>query len=238
MTPQLCDRCRQVFLTQARGVVRNGDLLRQAVDRSLHMAKARRNMLQETPVDDSLIHTLSEVTTLPERLRLRHAVSGSIAGSLHGEDFQSMNADVILLASAADAARIAAQLGPRFYAPEDMLLDVAVRRSFAHVIDNRTGLKVDRSFVGDSPFLRSVLDRRIRSNIGSHPAEFWFVTAEDSILMKLDWRRNSQLVKQWENALSIVRVRGAKMDWAYRHAQAKALGRSDDLTRLRDEARV
>lgn len=238
MTPQLKDRWLQIFLTQARGKTRNGDLLRQAVDRSLRIVRARTQVSEAPYMDDALIQTLLEVTSVLERLRIPHAVTGSVASSIHGEVFQSMDADVILLASPRDATQVAQSLGSRFYAPVDMLSEAATTRSFANVIDNRTGLKVDLSFIGEDPYLHRVLERRIRSTIGSHPAEFWFVTPEDIILMKLVWRKDTQSAKQWENALGVVRVRGTRMDWAYLRREAEALCLLNDLDRLRDEAGV
>lgn len=238
MTPQLKDRWLQVFLTQARGKKRNGDLLRQAVDRSLSIVAARTQASETASMDDALIQTLLEVTAVLERLCIPYAVTGSVASSIHGEVFQSMDADVILLASSRDASQIASSLGPRFYAPVDMLSEAAATRTFANVIDNRTGLKVDLSFISEDPYLHRVLERRIRSTIGSHPAEFWFVTPEDIILMKLIWRKDTRSAKQWENALGVVRVRGARMDWAYLRRETEAQGLLDDLIRLRDEAGV
>ena len=97
---------------------------------------------------------------------------------------------------------------------------------------------MDLSFVGSDPYLRQALARRVRRTIGSAEPEFWFVTAEDVILMKLLWRKDTQSTKQWDNALGVARVRGARMDWKYLFENAKSLGVEDDLIRLRDEAGI
>jgi len=64
------------------------------------------------------------------------------------------------------------------------------------------------------------------------------VTAEDIILMKLLWRRESRSEKQWSNALSVARVKRARLDWKYLWEQARSLGIEDDLVKLRDEAGI
>jgi hypothetical protein len=189
-------------------------------------------------MNDALIDTLGQVVDALEEMEVAYAVTGSVASSVHGEPFSSMDADLIVLASTQDAARLSARLTPRFYAPEDMLVDAAAGHTFANVVDNRTGLKIDLSFVGDDPFLREVLRRRVRARIGTHPTEFWFVTPEDVILMKLLWRKDTQSAKQWENALSVVRVKGARMDWKYLFERADTLDIEKDLSRLRDEAGI
>jgi hypothetical protein len=238
MTPQQRDRWMQVFLAQARGPVRNGDLLRTGMDRALHILATRRDKEAQGLMDDALIDTLSQVVDALEGVGVVHAITGSVASSVHGEPFDSMDADLVVLASTTQMAKVAARLTPRFYAPEDRLVDAAARHTFANVVDNRTGLKVDLSLLSGDPFLQGALRRRVRARIGQHPKDFWFVTAEDVILMKLLWRKDSRSAKQWENALSVARVKGARMDWKYLLEQARSLGIEDDLVELRNEAGI
>jgi len=238
LSSQERDRLMQVHLAQARGPVRNGDLLRQGVDRALDIRNARAGEAGVRPMDDALIDMLCAVCDALEKLDIPYAVTGSVASSVHGEPFSSLDVDLVLLASAGDAARLSTELSPRFYAPEDMLTEAARAFSFVNVVDNRTSLKVDLSFIGSNPFLRLALERRMRTRIGSHPREFWFVTPEDVILMKLLWRKDTRSQKQWDNALSVARVQGARMDWKYLFEQAKNLGIEEDLVKLRDEAGI
>ncbi len=189
-------------------------------------------------MEDALIESLGFVVSALEDVGVTYAITGSVASSVHGEPFSSMDADLLVLASARHAARLSAKLMPRFYAPEDMLVDAATRHTFANVVDNRTSFKIDLSFIGKDLFLIEVLRRRVSSRIGTHAKEFWFVTPEDVILMKLLWRKDTQSAKQWENALSVARVMGARMDWKYLFARANELGVERDLIRLRDEAGI
>lgn len=227
----------QQALALARGPVRNGDLLREAVDRMLAV-RAMRESRELPTMNNALIETRTAVAGALEADGMVYAVTGSLASSLHGEFFESLDVDIVLIASAADAATIARRLAPRYYAPAEMLSDAARRNSIANAIDNQTGLKVDLSFVGSDSYMRQVLGRRIRSRIGSDPREFWFVTPEDIILMKLVGRKDTQSAKQWENALGVARMKNVRMDWKYLFQQAKTLGVEADLVRLRDEAGI
>ena len=85
---------------------------------------------------------------------------------------------------------------------------------------------------------RDARRRRMRERIGPDSLEFWFVTPEDIILMKLLWRKDTQSAKQWENALSVAKYKGTRMDWKYLFEQAKALGIEPDLIKLRDDAGI
>ncbi len=186
-TPQARDRRLQVFLAQARGPARNGDLLIDAIDTMLLLRAARGELPKEKVMDRALIETLTEVAQALDEEGVEYAVTGSIASSLHSEPYSSVDVDLILDASVEQAQRIARRLSPRFYAPEDMLAKAAQEHAFVNAVDNRTSLKADLSFVERRGYLARVLDRRIEVCVGSTGRLFKFGTAEDGILKK--WLR-------------------------------------------------
>ncbi len=189
-------------------------------------------------MNNLLMETLVSVIDVLKQEGALYAVTGSVASSVHGEPFVSQDVDLILVALPQTAAAIAKGLPACFYAPEDMLSTAAKELTLANVIDNRTGLKVDLSFVRNDGFFRDVFDRRVETRIGSDGPTVCLVSAEDVILMKLLWRKDTRSSKQWDNALGVVRVKGASLDWAYLTKQATALDLEEDLIRLRDEAEV
>ncbi|UCC32684.1 MAG: hypothetical protein JSU86_10450 [Phycisphaerales bacterium] len=189
-------------------------------------------------MDDLLIGTLAEVVRALGDVGIAYAVTGSVASSVHGEPFASLDVDLVLTATDTQACAIARILSPRFYAPEDMLMEAAQTHTFANLVDNRTGVKVDLSFVPRTGFVSHAIERRVKRRVGSEGPEFDFVTPEDVILMKLLWRKDTLSQKQWENALGVVRVKTVSLDWKYLFEQARSLGIEDDLIKLRDEAGV
>jgi len=232
------DRMLQVFLAQARGNALNADLLRSSIDRMVKIRAAEATATKPATMDDALITTLTAVSAALEAVGIDYAVTGSIASSVHCEPVASLDVGLIVLAQAQQAAGLAQRLTPRFYVSPETIIEAAETGGFANVIDNQTSLKVDLSFAGTDAFLNHVLHRRLRRTLGTGSPAFWFVTPEDIVLMKLLWRRETQSTKQWDNALSVAQVRGARMDWNYLFAQARALGLEDDLVRLRDEAGI
>ena len=64
---------------------------------------------------------------------------------------------------------------------------------------------------------------------------YYVVSPEDVILMKLEWRRESKSGKQWENALSVARAIGDRLDWRYLNEWASKLKVTDQLAALRVE---
>lgn len=238
MTPPERDRMMQGHLAQARGAVRNGDLLRQSTDAILRMRAAADGNQGTTVTANALIDMLSKTVRVLDEVQVAYAIAGSVAGSVHGEPLATQNVDLLVQASPEQAQAVAHKLSPRFYAPEDMLEEAARRFSMANIVDNRTRLKGDLAFVATTGFLATVMARRTSMQIGSDGPEFQLVTAEDVILTKLLWRRDTLSAKQWENALSVARVKGTRMDWKYLLEQADALGIKDDLVKLRDEAEI
>lgn len=232
------DRRLQTFLAQARGPIRNGDLLRSTIDRMLLIRESQRPEGERRDVQDALVTTLTETVEALEAAGIHYAITGSIASSVHGEPVTSLDVDLLVQGEPSQAAVAAVKLGPRFYAPPDMLESAARELGFVNVIDNLTSFKVDLSFAPREGFLAGVMKRRVRHRIGGSGPEFWFVTPEDVILMKLLWRKDTLSSKQWENALSVARVRGARMDWGYLFGQSRLLGLEGDLVRLRDEAGI
>jgi hypothetical protein len=228
----------QVFLTQARGARRNGDLLRQSFDLMVRMRAQRDNRRLPEVIDNTLIEMLSTLTAALEEEGIVYAVTGSVASSRYGEPRMTQDVDIVLFATADEIARVGTRLRPRFYAPSDTLAAAAQSHDFANVVDNATGLKADLSFLPAKGFQADAVRRRERIAIGTGGPQFWFVTAEDIILMKLNWRRETQSPRQWDDALSVARVQGARMDWRYLFEQAERLRLKEDLERLRDEARI
>lgn len=190
--------------------------------------------------NDPLVDVLGAVVAALRGAGVEYAVTGSIASSVHGEPITSQDVDIAVRMDR-DQARAFVRLAPaRFYRSEEAFESAVLRAGMANLVDMETGLKVDISVLAPSRFHDAVMRRAEEVRLGAAPdaPSFQFVTAEDVILMKLVWRRESQSRKQWLNALGVVRTRGARLDWAYLMDQARELGIETDLIRLRDEGGV
>ena len=92
--------------------------------------------------------------------------------------------------------------------------------------------------LSDTPYHRELMARRIMLTPPGHAESLWVVTAEDIVLMKLVWRKDSRSEKQWRNALSVVKVKGHQLDWAYLRKWAAELDLTADLEQLMREADI
>lgn len=229
------DRMFQSHLAAARGPKRNGDLLRSMTAR-LFPSRGTGIPSGESIMIDPIIEALQPVGEVLESGKLVYAVTGSVASSVHGEPYASTDVDVVLHATPMQAAAVARKLMGRFYADEEMLAEAAQRQSLANIVDNRTGYKVDLSFVPATGYFGEALARRVWKQIGSSGPEFPILSPEDVILMKLLWIKEGGGPKQWLNAMGVVRVQGLRLDWQYLFRQASILGVEPNLIKLRDEA--
>lgn len=187
---------------------------------------------------DDLAATLKAVVDELDKLGITHAVTGSLASSIHGEPVTSLDVDIVVRMSEVQARQIANDLSGRFYADPDALVEAAKNYTFANVMDNKTGFKIDLSALSSTPYHNEVLARRVQVVHPGTKEPVWVVSPEDIILMKLVWRMQTRSQKQWDNALSVVRTQRARLDWQYLRDWARELGVLNDLDELMREAGI
>jgi len=164
-------------------------------------------------VDEGFIRSVERVTTCLQSERIPYAITGSVASAIYGEPVTSLDVDIVMSMTPEQAGRLAGRLPREFNVDVDMLRRAAAERSMANVLDPASGLKFDLSVLQDTPYYREVLRRRLRINYPGSAIMVWMVSAEDIVLMKLAWRKDTGSRKQWENALSVVRTQRNRLDW-------------------------
>ncbi len=189
-------------------------------------------------MNNSLFNLVDTICELMDRAGIVYAITGSLASSAHGEVYASVDVDVCLFASSSALDAFLRSLPSRFYHDDDAIRDAAIRESIINITDNQTGWKVDLSFLPREGYLAGVLSRRKKVRYGLEGKLYWTVSAEDIVLMKLLWRKETRSQKQWENALSVARIQGVRLDWAFLHHWADQLGMREDLERLKREAGI
>jgi len=187
---------------------------------------------------DALMELIHLVTCALDAEGAVYAVTGSIASSIHGEPVASLDVDIVTFLIPEQAARVAARVAPRLYADSDMMRRAAAEHRMANIIDGASGFKVDISILADSAYHREIMRRRVRIAHPESGSAFWVVSPEDTILMKLVWRKESRSEKQWRNALSVAKTQGNRLDWNYLRSWAGRLGVLEDLEALRKEVGV
>ena len=170
---------------------------------------------------DELLRT---VVASFERHGIPYFVTGSIATIFYGEPRFTNDIDVVALL-AEDKLDLLAQdfPTPEFYLDREAAKEaIAARRQF-NLIQPESGLKVDIIVVEESAFNQSRFARAVRI----HPApdyEASFASAEDVILMKLDYYRQGGSDRHARDILGVLAVQGSDIDRGYIAEWAGRLG--------------
>lgn len=173
------------------------------------------------------------------RLNISCALGGSWASSLQGEARMTNDADVTSEPFAGKELAFAQSFDSDYYLNLDTIQGAVRNRSSFNIIHVPSGFKVDVFVRKDRPFEQSVLARRIALPAPDAPEEtIDVVTAEDVILLKLEWFRLGGEVsdRQWGDVLGVLRVQGTRLDATYLDHWAGELGVSDLLAKARAEA--
>lgn len=185
-----------------------------------------------------LFSLIDDLCALFDQIGLDYAITGSIASAAYAEPYTSIDVDYCIQLQPDKLDALLKVIPPRFYHDADAIRDAAQRNSVIHIMDNLTGLKADLSFLPSTGFLGGVVSRRRKLKYGTMGKEHWTVSPEDVVLMKLLWRKDTRSQKQWDNALSVVRFQGVRLDWPYMHLWADKLELRADLEQLKREAGI
>jgi len=174
-----------------------------------------------------------------EALGVAYFIGGSLASAVHGVTRATLDVDLIADLDESHVERLAHALQGHFYVdPEAMREAIRHRRSF-NLIHLATMFKVDVFVSKGSAYAAEQFRRRMAEEVGREPGQtVYLASPEDIVLAKLDWYRMGGNVsaRQWQDVLGVLRVQAGKLDWAYLHDWAGALGLAELLERARQES--
>lgn len=181
----------------------------------------------------SLGEVLGYVVTRLDHAGIPHMVSGSLASTLHGEPRSTQDIDLVVDPTPAALDLFVGSLDqPRFYI--DDAREALALRAQCNVIDTTTGWKVDLIIRKDRPF--SVVELGRRQPVSILGVATYVASAEDVILSKLEWSRDSGSERQQRDVAAILRLRAGELDDSYLEQWAAALGVRRDLAAARRAA--
>ncbi|MEW4570895.1 hypothetical protein AB1L88_23760 [Tautonia sp. JC769] len=185
------------------------------------------------------LETLRDVILAFDRLRIAYALGGSLASSLHGAVRATRDADLAAEPFPGREADFVSCFSDPYYISEEAVREAIRNRSCFNVINTMTAFKVDVFIQRGRAFDLSLMARREASPFpGLDGQEIQVVTAEDVVLLKLEWFRlgGEVTVQQWDDILSVLRAKSGRLDASYLDRWAAELGVLDLLGKARDEA--
>jgi len=165
----------------------------------------------------------------------QYMIVGSVAASFHGFSRATHDIDIVI-SLAPDAVRaLASALGEGFYFDEISARRAVERRDMFNVIHMESGIKVDFWILPDDEFSRSQFTRRQAQDFEG--MEAWVASAEDTILAKLLWYRETPSERQLGDIRAILAAQDGQLDWGYLDFWAERLGIKNLLYQLAEEVR-
>ena len=174
---------------------------------------------------------LALVVATLDRCGIDHMVAGSYASSFHGEPRMTRDIDLVIDPDASSLEAFCGALdSERFHvAGADEAL---AHRDMFNVIDLTSGWKVDCIIKKTRPFSDSEFERRTEVEIAGVTVAV--ATAEDTILAKLEWSKQSASAVQRADVAALLASPALELDQAYLDRWADVLGVRREL----DEARA
>lgn len=164
-----------------------------------------------------------------DSLDVRYALGGSLAAAAHGFVRNTNDADIVAELKLTDVDDFVDILGDDFYADKQMIRDAVLKRGSVNIIHLATMFKVDIFIAKQRRFDQLQLQRRLHRPIEAGAPSIYIITAEDTILAKLNWFRmtGEQSERQWRDVLEIIKVQHGILDTTYMFDVAPLLNISD-----------
>jgi hypothetical protein len=169
---------------------------------------------------------------------IAHALAGSWASSFFGKMRFTQDADLCVEPFPGKEQALIDALGEDYYVSLDAVKQANRQHRSFNVINTLTSFKVDLFVAKPRPFDQSLLARRQLRRLGApHEIDVHLVTAEDVILLKLEWYRlgDESSEQQWKDVLGVLETQGDHLDQAHLDRWAAALAVADLLERARKE---
>lgn len=171
----------------------------------------------------SVPDVFERITAALHSAGIAYMVCGSFASTYHGTPRSTADIDLIIEATPAQLRTFAAKLpSDKYYVDVDAALEARRHESMFNVIDMATGWKIDLIILKSTAFGQEEFSRRQHAMI--HDVPVFVMSAEGTILSKLEWSKIGGSHRQLEDVAGILRVRGESLDHSYLNKWIKELG--------------
>lgn len=160
-----------------------------------------------------------------EELGIPYMLTGALAVNFYGRPRMTHDIDVVVQVRGEHIAGIVGRFAPDFYIAQEGIEDALVHKTMFNAIHHDTGMKVDFWQLGDEAYDRERFERRVAREVFDR--RMFLPTAEDVIITKLDWYRQSNQERHLEDAIGVRQVQEGRLDKAYLMGWCQRLSLSD-----------
>lgn len=162
-----------------------------------------------------------------------YMISGSMAGNYYSVPRMTRDIDIVIELKNIDIDNFAAIFDKDFYLDKETIKKETSRKGMFNLIHNKYIIKIDFIVRKESKFQKLAFSRKKQVLIENKP--IWFISAEDLILSKLLWAKDSHSETQLKDAANLLTsvknldmayiqrwLKNLKLDSIYEEAAKKA----------------
>ena len=175
---------------------------------------------------------LKKIAVILERLKIPYAVTGGFAVSIWGKPRSTIDVDVLVQLFENKTGKLHSELVKIFelnYLDKQTMIDEVAKGGEFNFIHGDSGIKFDFFVAGKNNIHELELKRRVPVEIDGQ--KVYFLSAEDLILSKIRWYKDSHSDKQMEDIESVI-ARQKELDFDYLRKQSRVQGTYEFLEPL------
>ena len=153
----------------------------------------------------SEIQVLHRVCGTLQKLQIPYMLTGSFAMHFYAEPRMTRDIDIVVELVPQNVTKLCKALGSEFYSDEDMAFQAIRDNSLFNAIFHNTGLKLDFVIRKQTEYAKEAFSRKREMELLGN--KIFVSSAEDLILSKLDWARDSESEMQLRDVSNLLKVK-------------------------------
>jgi hypothetical protein len=149
------------------------------------------------------LDVLKEVTRRLDRAKIAYMVTGSIATNFYTVPRMTRDIDIVVGLSEQDLSRFIPLFEIDYYLEPETVREAVKNRGMFNLIQNECVIKIDFVVRKDTPYRRREFSRRKKISIDGQ--DLYLVAAEDLILSKLVWAKDSRSELQLSDVRNLLK---------------------------------
>lgn len=151
--------------------------------------------------------------------KIPYMLTGAIAVNYYGRPRLTHDVDLVVQIQLKDAKKIEKLFEDKFYVAFEGIIDAVKYSTMFNLIHSETGIKVDCWILKHKEYDQLSFSRRRTKTIFDQ--EMYISSPEDLIVTKLDWYKQSDIQKHYEDVIGIFEIQQGKLDIEYIKKWAK-----------------
>jgi hypothetical protein len=175
---------------------------------------------------------IKEIAARLDSAGIAYMLTGSMALALYTRPRMTRDIDLVIECRSPDSDAIVRLFEADCYVDAEEVRDAIASRTMFNIIHNEWIIKADFIVRKDDNYRQLEFGRRRRFTIEG--VSVWVVSAEDLVLSKLQWAKETESELQREDARVMVRTI-QDLDWKYLNKWAENLGIMEILSKMKEQ---